>query len=738
MEKEEELYIHEMENTLKGLSKEEKKSFLQNLKKNSEKIYKEHLEKICSILRNKNFFTILANLSSYCLTEGVGDYNVAHKNEPIINQVHVEIIQALILKIPDKDIKFEYTDAEDIQLLIDSIYWLKKSHHFKNFNIDLDNINSKESNITKLLNETRGNTLNVRNWGYHSQMKRLTSELYSFFDEMFLEKHGFKIDNIIAIFTGMLDIIESKLTARLKTLSDIRQVNDIDKIIDKFSKLLQLGQDEVEDIIQDIKSNNVSLENVFLYFVSIHDQNLHLNYLFSAEELSKITHISKSIVIQILDLYSLDLGSLVDYKTDHIFLNNPIWQKPVITIDKQIYFCPMPQLFFSFISKSLYNLTKSIDKDKLSKRRSSFLEKKISEIIKTRFDVEIITNLKWYIDDTEYETDLIVIFDSHLIIIEAKSAHISEPALRGAKDSLNRHINEIFIEPNIQSYRLQQKLLDLINNKSIEDELREKLPLNDIHKILRLSVSLDEFASIQSNINRLNQTGWLPEKFTPCLTITLADLEMLFDLLKYPTQILHYIERRAEIENDINYIGNELCLMGIYLENLFNFGNLQEHNPQLIISEMQNKISDYYVLKDKGLQYSKPYPKLSSYFKSILNQLHKRKCERWSEISTILYRFSISEQNEIEKQLKTQEQYVHKNWMDKELKNILVYTPAIYSEYALCIVMFKDEIKDMRYEYVQIAANHALQHDHVKKCVIICKNIDYNNKAYHMISLSVK
>ena len=180
------------------------------------------------------------------------------------------------------------------------------------------------------------------------------------------------------------------------------------------------------------------------------------------------------------------------------------------------------------------------------------------------------------------------------------SGKITNPALRGAQVSLKRHIEEILVAPNEQSRRLKNRLCELIEEPSLDDELREKLPvrLDGIHKILRISVSLEDFASLQANISSLESTGWIPNDFETCPTMNLADFETLFDILEHPVQIIHYLERRAEMEGILKYFGDELDLLGWYISTLLNFGNLHEENAELIITEMSSPLDKYYESKD--------------------------------------------------------------------------------------------------------------------------------------------
>ena len=57
-----------------------------------------------------------------------------------------------------------------------------------------------------------------------------------------------------------------------------------------------------------------------------------------------------------------------------------------------------------------------------------------------------------------YETDLIAFIDSFALVVECKSGKVTPPALRGAAGRMRKHIQELLIDPNLQSLRLKTRL----------------------------------------------------------------------------------------------------------------------------------------------------------------------------------------------------------------------------------------------------------------------------------------
>ncbi|WP_254846990.1 hypothetical protein [Leptospira alexanderi] len=479
---------------------------------------------------------------------------------------------------------------------------------------------------------------------------------------------------------------------------------------------------------------------MFYFILAFEDQNLTEIYHFLEEDLAKICDLNVGIVKKIFKYFSNIPGDLEGHEIESLFLDNPVWKRPITEVNGK-YYCSIPQMFFSNSIPILDSLIETVDKSRLFSRRAKFLETKVEEIVKSRFpELLTLSNLKWKDHGKDYETDLITFIDSYAIIIEAKSQKVTPPALRGGRDRIKRHIEELIIAPSRQSKRLEERLKELIFNPNLNDELRSKLPidLNKIHKIIRISVSLEDFATMQSNMSRFKLSDWIPETFVPCPTLNLADFETVFDILEHPVQILHYFERRSEMELDKNIVisGDELDYLGFYLSTLFSQGQIQEtNNAVLVLSSMSKIVDDYYTLKDAGENIQKPAIKFNDLFKEIFKKLEDRSVPRWTEIGVALNRFTPIEQDKIADFIKKLKEQVANNWHSKDLKNMLIYAPPKGSEYGMAYVLYNHETFQRRKEFIESATAHVLEQAHVKYGLVIVKNIDVEKMPYDYIAI---
>ncbi|MEM7063474.1 MAG: hypothetical protein AAF572_09970 [Cyanobacteria bacterium P01_B01_bin.77] len=710
----------------------------QQLEVNSENLYQGSLQRIKEIIQLYDPLILISSLAFYGLTTAVGDQGIQTKDSDYeIYQPHIEILQGLILQSSIDDLRELPFGPNIVQEIRDSLTNLMSAHSFREISQMTENIDPQEGEIKLLQQWIRSNTKMVRNWGYFSQVKSISQEIYEHFDDSLLEVYGFKASSVIKLFKTLLNEIESANQNRFQDISKLYRIKNKTRFIVKYHEMINQSEEQAQEFIQNLDIKAIPFKNLFFMALSHYDLRLPDNYKFTPDNLAIKLGLSNAEVTGILDKFSYKIGDLESYETEHIFLSNPIWLRPIIKLDSGNYFCALPQVFFSFILPSLDGLFENIDKAKLSKRKADYLENKISEIIKSRFpDSNTISGIKWKIGNTQYETDLLTFIDSHVLIVEAKSGRVNETSRRGAPSRLRKNIEDLIISPNIQSKRLKERLEELISNPEINDDLRDQIPvdLSNIHQIIRVSVSLEDFSSIQANMAHWGKIGWLPDDFEPCPTITLADFETLFDFLEHPVQIIHYLQRRQELEENLNYTGDELDLMGLYIETLFNLGEY-EAEENLIISEMSFPLDRYYNSKDASIELPKPKPKISPLFSKIFNQLENRLTPRWTEIGVILNRFSPYDQQKLTKMIRKIEGNVRKYWKEEGHKNTAIIIPSKSSKHALCYVIFNNHNESKRDNYIQNAAALAFENEYVTRCLVIAKNMDKNDLAYHFIGL---
>jgi hypothetical protein len=139
---------------------------------------------------------------------------------------------------------------------------------------------------------------------------------------------------------------------------------------------------------------------------------------------------------------------------------------------------------------------------------------------------------------------------------------------------------------------LATRVTQALADKGNKDALLPLFPvsLDQVRTVLRLSVTLEDFATLQTTLHHANKANWIPSDhpITPCFL--LADLEIVFDILESVPHKIHYIKRRADLEAHFDYKGDELDLLAFYLQSGFNIGEAEFSKDHFTLLGMSKPI----------------------------------------------------------------------------------------------------------------------------------------------------
>ena len=359
--------------------------------------------------------------------------------------------------------------------------------------------------IFQLQERLRLHTQFVRNWGFFKRVIRISKALYEPLDAYYERGVGISATEIITVFERLVRKNEKDTNIHVRRLRPVRRARSVGDAVPAYFDMLPETEGSPDDLIDWLDDQGASVDDVWPLILSHADLRLLETFVFSSDDLASGASLPAERVQRALDALSHLFGDLSEKDPCHFFLTNPVWTRPAIRLEHARYFCPMPQLFFSFIFRILDGLLADDEKARAAcvARRSDFLEEETAALFRAAFPgCEPIRNYEWSESGVPYETDLLLPIDSHLIIVEAKSGCVSLPALRGAPARARKHIKELIIDLAIQSERLATKLLKMRVGPENTPDLLHPLPfdLQSIRTIVRLSVTLEDFATIQSNL----------------------------------------------------------------------------------------------------------------------------------------------------------------------------------------------------------------------------------------------
>jgi len=730
--------IFQIPDLMDGKSQDERVEIFESIAK----LNIEKLESITSDLSNlfcrSNPFILIAHIINYGLMVHVDDNTgvTTRDSEQKVYQWQIEVLQAVLLSIEPSELGKAYPAPTDISELIELVDNLGTHMSIVDINPNIDFSDKKALSVFEVVNHIKANTRTVRNWGYHHQVLKISKELYTPLDSFFIKEYGLSSQKVIGIFDYMMEEVERKAQYRFKKLRALFAAGDKSAMLEHFFKTEDISSDQQDEFRDGYDVTAISKKSLFSFLVSYTDQNIDEIFYFSSQELSAALELDMRFVTRILDRFSMQVGDLNIGSLPEFQLNNDVWSRPLVNLGEGTYYCFAPQIVFSFVFTNMNSMIPAKLETKLSRVRSSYAESKVKQIVLSRFpESTISTNISWRVGDQTYETDMVVGVDSHLILIEVKSAKISPPGRRGAESRMQRHLNEVYIAPNIQSRRLEVHLNELIENPSLQSELRDNLPqdLNKIKQVLRLSVSLEDFGAIQSNINRLKGTGWLPDDFVACPTMNLADFENLFIILESPIQIIHYLKKRQRFEVTHKYHGDELDLVGLYIDTLFCLPDVAS-DGDIYITGSSYELDCYFNSIDAGIKTRKPRPKLDPLFESLIAQLEERSMPRWTEFGVLLHECSPDDQLKLSRGLKRLFKSVRQFSAREGHENMVIMKPDKANNIAIAFFVYDDVSGHRKKEFVQDIAAMALEEKHIDYCLVVGFHTR-NIKRYDLIAL---
>lgn len=707
-----------------------------------QKAFSEKLAEVDAILKAVNPLLAISLLSRYGLVGTIddsGNIKDGYKGEAF-NQSHVELFQALALRIPPDRIAGTFPNPEQIQQLFDLLPELGYSYSHRRLAQIKENRTEEESATLLIQEELRVHTQAIRNWGFLSRVARITSDLCAPIDDIIQKEIGLSGTQLVALFSNLVKRQELLCNESLNKLRPVFSEKTIDGMLRKYHEANPHLSNSISETLEFARKERISQEQMKSMLLSHSDLRRDEDFSFSADLLANELGWDATDIATTLDKLSLDFGQLADCNSEEFFLSNPVWTNPLIRISKNKYFCALPQAFFSFafpILSSLLNRSESVRRNYFE-RRSNFLESETRKLFENAFpNCEIFSGYEWLEGGSQYENDLMIRIDSHLILIEVKSHSISWPALRGAPERAKKHAKEILLEPSLQSLRLSshvEKILDDMKGGAPQPQ-QFPISLNQVRTILRLSVTLEDFATLQSTLHHAKNANWIPPEHPIAPCFLLADLEIVFDILESTPHKIHYLKRRADLERNVDYKGDELDLLSFYLKTGFNIGDAESSTNQFILTGMSKPIDQYYMALEEGIVTAKPTPRITEWWADICKKIEARDFHQWSDIANVLLNISLSDQKMLMKEFKRIVKNVHKNWHLEDHTCAATLIPPKGRSDALAIYAFKDSAKDERLTRMENIASRVFEEAHVSRCLTIGVNIDRMQYPYSSIAV---
>ena len=578
-----------------------------------------------------------------------------------IFQYHLELLQSLVLRNKRDAYTSDFPPPQVIGTLRELLDESAKSFPMRRYAKLTPAMSEEERYRMRVLEDVRSHTQSVRNWGYPQQVKRILKDLFAPLDSDVEREIGVSLQGLIDMWFAISTLLIKRIQSHLDKFGPIMGAKSLKEAVAIYLDVSPEKASKPEDMIAFLKEKGLSLKQTRYFLLSYSDRWLSDIYTLSFRDISNSYPMSvdETALRRMFDKWVFSFGDLAKENPEHFFLGNPVWRRPLIRLEPDRYFMPLPGLFLSFALDLMEDVVRSVPNllAKYERRRAKFLEEESERLFVSAFpSAKVYRGSLWHDPTTgkDFENDLLVLIDSYQIIVEAKSGKVSAPARRGAVSSLEKEIKELIVEPSLQAMRFAEYLQGNRGKhkfKTLAGNVNE-VDNTDCHETIRLNVTLDILANVQARWTDLRRAGLIQDDADIGVTLSLADLDLVFDLLDMTCERIHYLARRSEFERNAHYIADEADLIAFYIDNGFNIGEAEYDGTPLVIYGMSEILAPYYMSVWTGAKATKPRRPYTKWWKLILERIERQPIERWSEIGYMLLSLSFEEQAFFEKEFR--------------------------------------------------------------------------------------
>lgn len=667
--------MYSVSNPFAELSDDERSKVASVIAESSEAKLKASFGNLRQGITNYEPLALLSHLSFFHLFSDDGTEQVGWDGR-FIRQPHVELLQALILQ-HQRDAFPWMPTFPDIDGFLDD---LEGAHQgFMHYRLA-----RKENSTAQALFRTqelmRGATQVVRNWGYPDQIQEIVHDLFHPLDDRIETELGIKPTRLFGMFMKMVSAVEERYRRRLGQLLPLLSAKTRKQCIDAYDRLSsERGNDtSALERVLEIQFPDADLNQIKSLLLQHQNLLLSDDFSFSIEELMEMygEEIERCSFVATLERLSFDFGSLAKHNAEQFLLDNPVWRRPMMKVDDDMVFIPIVALLLSFGLEILEEMV--LSKETLAtvytEQRATYLEDAVATHFRRAFPGAQIYQGSMWPTKGEYENDLLVIVDRIAIVVESKAGSVSDSSRRGADKSLRSDITALAIEASRQSSAFQTYLRS--NRKVHQFTTRggrlHTVNVKQVKEFLRLNVTLHQLGPIYSHWTDLVEAGLIDADEDMASTLTLADLDSIFDLLDGQCNKLHYLARRAEIESHTPYIGGELDLLAFYVDTSFNIDELEFDTTDLLLDGKHRKLEPYFMRGETGRQIKKPRTQLSKMWRKMIDQLETGQPFGWARLGLALLSVPYEDQLQFEQRFATTKMVVRKHWRNKGHQDLIM------------------------------------------------------------------
>ena len=607
---------------------------------------------------------------------------------------------------------------------------------------DLGEASQEEIRQWHVLMTMRTQTTAIRNWAYPQHIRKVTYDLAETVRYEFMEKWGVDPVKVLDVLFGIAAIAQDRLNEHLARIRSFYHQHSYQQVVQSYVKAFPQASIQDPEQLFDLVGRNV--QHLKTLLVAHSDLRLpdHLTFTLDDFEGACGGDVDRRMLRAVFDALAFEFGELSRQDREYVILDNPVWRKPFIKIDRGVYFSAVVGLIPHYALDILETLVSADPtmEERYRKRKARYLEDELVRLFSESFPrAEIHRGTLW--DDgmgSHGENDVVTIVDTVAIVAEAKSGLISPPASRGAPDRFKRTVKELIDEPAQQAYDFIQVLKSLQGPFTFQakDGSENTIDPRGIRYYIPLTVTLGQFGLV-SNLQELVEAGFSTRKLSELApVISLTDLMAIFEVLNLQSERLHYLARRTEFAIHRKLLGDELDLFAFYLDQGLNVGQLEyEEEGYMILTMASKQLDPYFLGQDAGKSIDKPGLALTEMWRSILQRLEVSPYEHWLDSALLLLNVPYVDQRKFERRFRSLTSQIRRGKVERPHNWVVLIAGPPEREFFIALFPYRGIDRDVRNSVIA----EILEYSDAKRArgaICIGMDLDYNRLPYSVVALS--
>lgn len=689
------------------------------------------------IFREHQAEGVLATMACYALQRGIDQAGVVRAPAKGLEQHHIELLQAIMLTVPADELGWRPSMPQIIQRIWDELPPLSETFLAQRLLAAEHVEDAQEHTVLSLQERIRLHTQSVRNWGYYGEVVSISEELYGPADKALSDRLSFGATELVLVARSLVAEFEQRMGRHFNALKKVLAGGTAKAMAENYYRAFPDLRGSAADL-DGIIGAGATRENMLAMIMAHADLRLPGLVTYRPEDLTERSGVPADRIRMVLEALTLKPGALAAAKPEHLFLANPIWMAPAIEV-KDGFLMPMPQAIFSHIHAIMRRLAEEAGAtEALDRARNSYLEDTLEKTLRSALPgASVAANLSWKLGEQQFETDALAVLDRTVLIAEAKAHRLTPQGLRGAPDRVRRHIRDLIVDPSVQSQRLATLIEDARAGDAAADAIVRPLGIDPAKadRVIRISVSLDDFSVLSSAEGDLREAGWVEGQVDLAPMINIADLKVIADILESPIEFLHYLAERGPFQKAYDLFGDELDFLGLYLETSFAMEKLPE-NTRFAPSGMSESIDRYYDARDARIAVTKPRLQLAPYFRSLLARLGETRQDGWTSVGMhVLGAASPDEQKEVVRRLNKARGEVRRRTAKRQGGAVLTIVPGAERKGSVAFYVHSHSDGEALRRGMMAAADEAFGGSSSAECVVIGRHIDDWDRPYQAVAL---